>query len=465
MAAKLEKTSTPGVYRRGSRYAVIYRDAEGVQRQESVRTLDEARRLRHARAASVADGSYQPMHRQKFADYAREWIARYQGSGRRGFTEDTRTEYARDLERYGIAFLGRHRLDQISSRQIAEFIAWLCDEDAQGRRRAEERRDAEAKRRGVPARTLTLDDKSKPVRLADASVRRILAPVRSCLGAAKREDMIRFNPCAGAALPSRDEQHRIQQGEDDFEDQDVKALSTEQLATLLQRTAPSRQLLIRLLAATGLRWGEVAALRFGDLVIDGTEPPAVRVRRSLRHGRFKPPKSKYGRRQVPIDFDLVRELRAARKVRQDELKRRDPTAAALAAADEDDLGTELLARELVFATRTGQPLDYSNTRRRVLLPAARSAGVPWIGFHTLRHTCATRLFADGRNIKQIQRWLGHHSPAFTLSVYVHLLDEDLGAPLPLPSVSAEVPAQATETTRNQPHAILADPPQIRAVGD
>lgn len=458
MAAKREKTSTPGVYRRGSRYSVIYRDPDGRQRQESARTLDEARRLRTRRSSSVDDGSYQPLHRVKFADYAREWITRYQGSGRRGFTEDTRDEYRRDLERYGIAFLGRHRLDQIGSREIGSFIAWLCDEQAQGRRRAEEHRDLEAKRRRVPPHSLALNE--KPVRLADASVRRILAPVRSCLGAAKREDLIRHNPCAGAALPSRDEQHRIEQGEDDLDDRDVKALSTEQLATLLERTPADHQLLMRLLAATGLRIGEALALRWGDLVLDGTAPPVVRVRRSLRHGHFKPPKSKYGRRQVPIDFELVRELRAARKARQEQLKGQDRTAELL--GDDDELGTELLARELVFCTSSGQPLDYSNLRKRVLLPAARQAGVPWAGFHTLRHTCATRLFGQGRNAVQVQRWLGHHSAAFTLSVYVHLLDEDLGAPLALPECQ-QVATQATESTRNSPDSIAAEVPQLRAI--
>jgi hypothetical protein len=58
MAAKLEKTKTPGVFKRGNRYAVIYRDGEGHQRQESARTYDEARRLRSTREAAVAEGSY-----------------------------------------------------------------------------------------------------------------------------------------------------------------------------------------------------------------------------------------------------------------------------------------------------------------------------------------------------------------------------------------------------------------------
>ena len=59
------------------------------------------------------------------------------------------------------------------------------------------------------------------------------------------------------------------------------------------------------------------------------------------------------------------------------------------------------------------------------------AGAPWAGFHTLRHTCASILFESGRNIRQVQRWLGHHSPSFTLDTYVHLLDEGIGEGLAL----------------------------------
>jgi integrase len=57
--------------------------------------------------------------------------------------------------------------------------------------------------------------------------------------------------------------------------------------------------------------------------------------------------------------------------------------------------------------------------------------VPWIGFHTFRHPCASLLFDAGRNAKQVQRWLGHPSPAFTLARYVHLLNEGVGEGLNL----------------------------------
>jgi integrase len=83
----------------------------------------------------------------------------------------------------------------------------------------------------------------------------------------------------------------------------------------------------------------------------------------------------------------------------------------------------------VFPSTTGTVLMPSNVFSRSLKPAAGEAGVPWIGFHTFRHTCASMLIAEGRNIVQVSRWLGHDSPAFTLTRYAHLMDGDIGEPL------------------------------------
>jgi hypothetical protein len=52
MAAKLEKTRTPGIFKRGSRYVFSYR-VDGKQRWESCRTMDEARRVKAARTTDV----------------------------------------------------------------------------------------------------------------------------------------------------------------------------------------------------------------------------------------------------------------------------------------------------------------------------------------------------------------------------------------------------------------------------
>jgi hypothetical protein len=57
--------------------------------------------------------------------------------------------------------------------------------------------------------------------------------------------------------------------------------------------------------------------------------------------------------------------------------------------------------------------------------AGKDDSAPWASFHTFRHTCASLLFTEGRNVKQVQEWLGHADPGFTLRTYVHLLDEGL----------------------------------------
>ncbi|MDQ6793799.1 MAG: tyrosine-type recombinase/integrase, partial [Chloroflexota bacterium] len=75
----------------------------------------------------------------------------------------------------------------------------------------------------------------------------------------------------------------------------------------------------------------------------------------------------------------------------------------------------------------GGCLDVSNVRSRVLRPAADRADIARVGFHTFRHTCASLLFAGGKDVKQVQEWLGHADPAFTLRTYVHLMDEGLGS--------------------------------------
>ena len=78
----------------------------------------------------------------------------------------------------------------------------------------------------------------------------------------------------------------------------------------------------------------------------------------------------------------------------------------------------------VFATTAGTMQGQTNAYRW-FKEAAREAGVGWAAWHTLRHTCASLDFTHGMSAKQVQIKLGHHSAAFTLSVYVHLLPKDL----------------------------------------
>jgi integrase len=89
---------------------------------------------------------------------------------------------------------------------------------------------------------------------------------------------------------------------------------------------------------------------------------------------------------------------------------------------------------------------------RVFKPAVEEVGAPWAGFHTLRHTAASRLFKAGRNPVQVQRWLGHHSAAFTMSVYAHLMDDDLGEPVSLPAAGVSAGVSGTDGYGSNGHA-------------
>jgi integrase len=397
MAAPFRKTSVPGISKRGSRYYVRYYDGEGKYRSESCRTMADARAIKRQRETARDHGELESvaLARSKFKDHAAEWVKRYMGNGRRGFTENTRAEYERDLARYAYPFLGKKQLGSIGPRDIAGWIAWLCDAEEQGKRMAAEKRekaDTDAKAAKV---------KEKPHALSDATIRRILSPVRACFATARREGVVRSNPCDDAVLPNRP-------GIEDDEDK-AKAMTREELAMFLRVVPAKWRTAFRFLAATGVRWSEFIALRWGDLRIDGSSPH-VRVRRAIVKAEVKPPKSRHGKRDIPLDAALCRELRALRS------------------------GSEFNSEDdLVFPAQNGSPLRQENVRRRVLRIAAEEAGVPWIGFHSFRHTCASLLFANGRNVKQVQRWLGHHSPAFTLDTYIHLLSDGVGGGLDLDS--------------------------------
>jgi integrase len=265
--------------------------------------------------------------------------------------ETTREDYRRDLERYAFKFFKDEPLTTITPRRVAQYAAWLCRQPAPG-----------------------------GGQLADATVRRILSPLRACMGTAVREGLIRANPTTGLALPHRP---RIE-----AEDDDVKALTVEQhrrscsssrraIAPCSSCSQPRACGSARPLRCSGSTWRWTEITR--------TSRFAVRL-----SGARTPPKSRYGRRNVPVPFELVRALRTAR-------------AASEWPGDDD----------LLFPASNGQPLQQPNLRRRVLKPAADEAGVGWMGFHTLRHTCASMLFERGANAVQVQRWLGHHSPTWS----------------------------------------------------
>jgi integrase len=184
----------------------------------------------------------------------------------------------------------------------------------------------------------------------------------------------------------------------------AKAMSRDELAEMLALVPDQWRLFFWFLAATGVRISEAVALQWRHLDLDAPVPH-VRVRRALVKGRMGPPKSRYGRREFPRSAARHSAPRAPRGYRVAGWRGpRIPGVQRIAAHAKQRLPASALTR--------------SGGRR----PS-------WVGFHAFRHTCASILFAEDRNAVQVQRWLGHHSAAFTLATHVHLLDGALGEPL------------------------------------
>ena len=238
--------------------------------------------------------------------------------------------------------------------------------------------------------------------------------MKAMLATAVEDGVIRSNPAYGVRLTTAKRAAGNQP--------DVKALTGDEL-TALVAAAPERwRLLVEFLSETGLRIGELIALEWRDVDFGKKR---VRVERRLYRGRLDTPKSKYGRRSVPLTAAMTRRLWEQRK----------------AAMDASDRG-------LVFPARQGGYQDRNKMSQTWMKKTAAAAGVPWAGFHTLRHTCATMLFRHGLNAGQVQLWLGHHSPAFTLSTYVHLLPDDLPESPFARGGGNQVGTRPAETSRN-----------------
>ena len=157
---------------------------------------------------------------------------------------------------------------------------------------------------------------------------------------------------------------------------------------------------------TGLRIGEVMALRWSDLKGD-----AISVERSVETRKGKvvesEPKSRSGRRTVAIDAGTMSVLDEHRKRQRAELA---------------DLGMQPDQEpERMFTSRTGTTLNASNFHA-VWKALQKEAGVPRARFHDLRHMHFSRLIMQGIDVKTVADRAGHADPVLTMRQYVHAFD-------------------------------------------
>jgi len=338
-------TSAGGRRQRQTRYARTQREA-----------LEKLEQMRAQRAQGVDFDAA----RETVGSFLETWLVEMKGPDLR---PSTRRDYRWLLDKlilpdeYG---LGRRRLDRLQPIHVERWHAAL-------------------RKRGVGSRAR----------------QQAHAVLRAALGRAVRLRAIALNPAAREAVDAP--KHRIARR---------SVLDTPERPALLAAAEGHPLEGMFVLAATcGLRYGEAAALLWGD--VDWKEG-TLQVRRTLVEDRgtgarsVGAPKTESSTRTLPLP---ARALAALRRHR-----------ARIA-------GTPHPARPL-FLDANGAWLRRSNFLRRAWRPLLATAGLAGRGlrFHDLRHSYATAALGSGVDLGTLSELLGHATPAITASIYCHSTD-------------------------------------------
>ena len=158
---------------------------------------------------------------------------------------------------------------------------------------------------------------------------------------------------------------------------------------------------------TGMRRGELLGLRWCDIDLGRGSISVVQTLHRLSGGKFliKEPKSPHSRRSVALSPSLTELLRRHHTERE---------------TQKIFLGKALAGEDLVFAYPDGSPLDPS-TVTHAFGKLIKTAGLPHIRFHDLRHTHATLMLKGGVHPKIVSERLGHANIGITLDTYSHVV--------------------------------------------
>jgi integrase len=358
----------------------IGRDETG-KRQQITRTFDklkEARaelsRIRH----ETDQGTYVKPSEITVDDYLDEYLV----GATRGRREFTKVSY-RDAFRPVRERLGARALQSVSKADIENLVDWML---------------TSGRRRGGKAGT----------GLGPRSVRLTLGRLKAAFEMAVDEGRLVRNVVKLVTPPEYTPGERA-------------TWSRTEVRRFLRVATKDRLHAAWRLSLYGLRRGEVLGLRWSDVDLRAKTLTVSQARVLVDYKvRIEPPKSRNGKRTLPLDDELVSALTELRK-RQ---ARESATAGHAYHAGLDDLDWYTVGDEYVVTDELGIPLHpeaYSDEFTRLL----KRAGLPKIRLHDSRHTTLSLMEKAGVPISIVSKWAGHYDAAFTMRTYVHASDDDL----------------------------------------
>ena len=235
-----------------------------------------------------------------------------------------------------------------------------------------------------------------------STIKRNVAPLKTALKQAVQNRLIVRNPAEFVKFPKQ-------------EHAEIQFLTRDEqkaLLELLPSTTNGRA--IRFILGTGLRVGELCALRWSDI---NEKYFTVSQTASIYHddeaGKividFNAPKTKAGKRSIPL-LPSMKTLLSEQRHSQLEQRLKAGSAWTGSRTDQND--------NYVFASMVGTALDRDNIGR-FLRTCLKKAGLSSRGIHSLRHTFATNWVQAGGDIRSLSEILGHTNVAFTMQTYVH----------------------------------------------
>lgn len=353
-----------------SRWYAIYFLPDGRQRSgggfSAKRDAERAaiKLEQRAAAGSLADSSRGKL---TFAEY----VDRYYWPAAQHLEPTTLAGYRSNLDSHFIPRFGRVRMNKIVASTVQAWVNEVSAdvEDFEGNRAPQ---------------------------LSPRSVRKYHTVLHSIFERAIIDQVITINPCAHTVLPK-------------FVKQSKKAVTPEQFDVLISEIPQQHQLMVLVAIETGVRWGELMALRPVDVDLDTGEILVCRV-------VLEVPKKITGLdkgwsiRNYPKDNEH-RSIRISDQLRQD--------------IREYLMATGKRGEDLLFATGTGSPISRNTFRTRVWLPAVARSGLRQrVRFHDLRGAHASWLLAGGADLKAVMDRLGHKQIQTTQQYLGRLPDAD-----------------------------------------
>jgi len=310
--------------------------------------------------ASLGKGEYVDPSGKPLVVWCKDWYETYKEHSLRTNTQEKYLTSLKRLESSDIAFI---RLKELSQELIQKYYNKL-------------------KKSGYSVETIKATN----------------SLINGALEKAEEIKMINRNPARYVSIPKEDESLSDEGEVIALKDNEYKLF----MSAMLQRS--NYFMLAHFMSNTGLRPGEAIALSRKDIDFNNNSVKVSKTYISKTKTIQNATKTKSSRRTVPIPegtIKLIKEYMLKQKNHEDD-----------SPLFQSNKGTRISPRNALRA--------FKEVGKTIILE--NKTTLEWINLHTMRHTYASRLFKEGKNIKVISELLGHAKVSTTYDIYVHFID-------------------------------------------